>query len=346
VYFIVMPEASDGSPIYPDEPKDHPSIYVETDGEVAAFDATPEDIKIAEDGSIGITAAEAGRLTLLLSRVGENATLWIRPPRQEEETPLLSFYDGGVELNKARRECLVEGKIVRLSPKEYEVLRILLEKPGEVVEKDYIQNRVWGEGYAIGGERLLDVPVMTIRKKIGAFRGTIKTVRGVGIMFDDQLSPEELTKPSENPLLTYVAADEANNIEEGFYVSWENLRDFAITNFEADYQIPIILEGAKYVFKRLAQVATSHLREPESPRTLKYITRQRRGRNGRSLKNPGVNPGEEILFEPKSFAEVGSADSFINRQHDRVALRLGRTIFNSYTDALWDTAARTEALQS
>lgn len=91
----------------------------------------------------------------------------------------------GITMNIPRHELHVDGKPVNLSPKEWELLRILLRNKGRVLTRDLLLDRVWGEdSYLDRGT--LDVHIRWLRQKIEADAGNptrILTVRGVGYKF-------------------------------------------------------------------------------------------------------------------------------------------------------------------
>ena len=77
----------------------------------------------------------------------------------------------------------VSGEEVRLTHKEFEMLRYLMENRGIVVSRDKLLERVWGYGVA-GETRTVDAHVQTLRKKLGEADpeavSFVETVRGVG----------------------------------------------------------------------------------------------------------------------------------------------------------------------
>lgn len=81
-----------------------------------------------------------------------------------------------VDLNQRRVE--VEGREVLLTCKEFDLLRVLLERPGDVVNRTEIMHQVWGHD-GEGDTRTLGVHMVSLRRKI-AVPSFIKTVRGVG----------------------------------------------------------------------------------------------------------------------------------------------------------------------
>jgi len=81
-----------------------------------------------------------------------------------------------------RHEVRVNGKLVELTPKEFQILRYFLESPSRVFSRQEMLNCVWGEGYALE-EHALDVHIHSLRQKIEenpAKPKLIVTVRGIG----------------------------------------------------------------------------------------------------------------------------------------------------------------------
>ena len=90
---------------------------------------------------------------------------------------------GAITLDPARYHAAVNGNEIRLTHKEFEMLRHLMENRGIVVSRTQLLDQVWG--YEVAGEtRTVDAHVQTLRKKLGEFdpeaSHLIETVRGVG----------------------------------------------------------------------------------------------------------------------------------------------------------------------
>ncbi len=85
---------------------------------------------------------------------------------------------GGVTLDRAGREVLVDGRPVELTTREFDLLACLLEHAGVVLTREVLLERVWGVGYA-AETRTVDVHVAQLRRKLGR-PGLIRTVRGLG----------------------------------------------------------------------------------------------------------------------------------------------------------------------
>ena len=83
----------------------------------------------------------------------------------------------------------VRGADVRLTRKEFALLRLLSEARGRVLTRDYLLDRVWGLDY-YGESRTLDVHIRRIRKKLG-LEAYIETVIGVGYRFVGQTAEHD-----------------------------------------------------------------------------------------------------------------------------------------------------------
>lgn len=86
---------------------------------------------------------------------------------------------GALSLNEANHEVKVNGKIIDLTLKEYELLLLMLKRQGRVFSRDQLLDRIWGTEYD-GESRTVDVHIRTLRQKLGEMEYIIKTVRGVG----------------------------------------------------------------------------------------------------------------------------------------------------------------------
>jgi DNA-binding response OmpR family regulator len=91
---------------------------------------------------------------------------------------------GGVVIDLERYTVTVDGDVVDLTYKEYELLAFLAGRPGRPFTREALLDRVWGYDY-YGGARTVDVHVRRIRSKIEGRRQYIETVRNVGYRFID-----------------------------------------------------------------------------------------------------------------------------------------------------------------
>jgi len=85
---------------------------------------------------------------------------------------------GDVVVDLEGRDVTVDGQIVELTAKEFDLLAYFLECQGIVLSRDRLLDRVWGMSYP-GGTRTVDVHVGQLRRKLGRPE-LIRTVRGAG----------------------------------------------------------------------------------------------------------------------------------------------------------------------
>jgi two-component system alkaline phosphatase synthesis response regulator PhoP len=89
---------------------------------------------------------------------------------------------GNLLINPEKYQVFLDGSIVEMPRKEFELLHLLASKPGKVWSRDSIMDRVWGTEVIVGG-RTIDVHIRKIREKIG--QDCIKTIKGVGYKFEE-----------------------------------------------------------------------------------------------------------------------------------------------------------------
>ena len=86
----------------------------------------------------------------------------------------------------AARRAWVGDEELDLTPKEFELLELLVRNSGQVVVRDRIMDEVWDENW-FGSTKTLDMHVSALRRKLGddaADPIRITTVRGVGFRFE------------------------------------------------------------------------------------------------------------------------------------------------------------------
>ncbi len=86
-------------------------------------------------------------------------------------------------VNNEKHEVSIEGKLVELTYKEYELLSLFILNKGIVLNRDTIMDQVWGTDYE-GESRTIDMHVKTLRQKLGDYGLRIKTVRNVGYVIE------------------------------------------------------------------------------------------------------------------------------------------------------------------
>ncbi len=90
---------------------------------------------------------------------------------------------GGIEIDKEGRTVKVDGKVIELSLREYELLTYLVENENIALSRDKILNNVWNYDY-YGDSRTIDSHIKKIRHKLGKRGKYIKTMRGIGYKFE------------------------------------------------------------------------------------------------------------------------------------------------------------------
>lgn len=85
----------------------------------------------------------------------------------------------GIRLDIRKHEVTVNGSLIILTLKEFEMLRLLMSNPNIVLTRDQLLEDIWGYNFE-GETRTVDVHVRTLRQKLGERGSVIETVRGVG----------------------------------------------------------------------------------------------------------------------------------------------------------------------
>ena len=88
---------------------------------------------------------------------------------------------GDIEIDRERYLVIKAGKELSLPRKEFELLNLLISKPGRVFKREEILSKVWGNE-TIVGDRTIDVHIRKLREKIGD--DYFKTIKGIGYKFD------------------------------------------------------------------------------------------------------------------------------------------------------------------
>lgn len=110
------------------------------------------------------------RIKALLRRYGQSS--------QTSES-IQEFGNLAIDLDKY--QVRYKGKKLDLPRKEFELLSLLISRPGKVFHRDEILDKIWGNEVVVGG-RTIDVHIRKLREKIGD--KFIKTVKGVGYKFE------------------------------------------------------------------------------------------------------------------------------------------------------------------
>lgn len=88
---------------------------------------------------------------------------------------------GDLIIDKERVSVRRGKEVIELAKKEFELLYLLVSKPGKVFSREEIFNKVWGTDVIVGN-RTIDVHIRKLREKIGD--NYIKTIKGIGYKFE------------------------------------------------------------------------------------------------------------------------------------------------------------------
>jgi two-component system, OmpR family, alkaline phosphatase synthesis response regulator PhoP len=114
---------------------------------------------------------------VLISRV--NALL--RRHNTESADSQLVIKVSDLEIDRQRMQIRRGDMTIELPRKEFELLLLLVSRPGKVFTRDEIYNKIWGNSVIVG-DRTIDVHIRKLREKLGS--DNIKTLKGVGYKFD------------------------------------------------------------------------------------------------------------------------------------------------------------------
>jgi DNA-binding response OmpR family regulator len=134
---------------------------------VACLDAGADDYVIKP---FTVTTIEA-RIRAVLRRAGGGGG---------QRLPLVV---GGLEIDVPGRQTTLDGETLTLTPREFELLRYLAERVGEVVTKKELLSEVWHQAWG-GSDKTVDVHLSWLRRKLGERAHEpryLHTVRGVGV---------------------------------------------------------------------------------------------------------------------------------------------------------------------
>jgi two-component system phosphate regulon response regulator PhoB len=100
-----------------------------------------------------------------------------------DDTKIITIHE--LEIHPGRRTVLAGGKALELTFTEFQLLCVLTRRPGWVITRSQIVDSVRGSDYPVT-DRSVDVQVVGLRKKLGAYGSYIETVRGVGYRFKEK----------------------------------------------------------------------------------------------------------------------------------------------------------------
>lgn len=119
------------------------------------------------------------RPQVLMSRI---KALLRRSGRESQAQDLENLITlGNIVINKEEITVYRDEDLIELAKKEFELLLLLVSKPGKVFTRDEIFYKVWGTDVIVG-KRTIDVHIRKLREKLGS--NYIKTIKGIGYKFE------------------------------------------------------------------------------------------------------------------------------------------------------------------
>ena len=103
--------------------------------------------------------------------------------RRSQGTPADTSEAGGIRIDKAAHQVTIDGQVIDLSYKEFELLNYFMENQGLALSREKILNHVWNYDY-FGDARTIDTHVKKLRSKMGEKGDYIKTIWGMGYKFE------------------------------------------------------------------------------------------------------------------------------------------------------------------
>lgn len=89
----------------------------------------------------------------------------------------------GLIIDDSAHEVTIDNELVTLKPKEYELLKYLVQNKNIAVSREKLIENVWGYDF-YGDDRTIDTHIKTLRNSLKEYRKYIVTVRGMGYKFE------------------------------------------------------------------------------------------------------------------------------------------------------------------
>lgn len=116
----------------------------------------------------------------LMARLNAVLRRGIRATTGEEDD---HFIVDGLKIDFPSRQVMVDGNIMKLTPREYELLQYLARHPNQAFSREQLLNQVWGYDF-YGDDRTVDTHIKMLRESLQAYKKHIVTVWGHGYKFE------------------------------------------------------------------------------------------------------------------------------------------------------------------
>lgn len=142
-------------------------------------------ILVVTEGGLAAVSSDWGANDFVVEGAGPaelDARIRLALGRAQQFERSEKIHASGIVIDEASYSARVNGRIMDLTYKEFELLRFLAQHPGRVFSREQLLSEVWGYDY-FGGTRTVDVHVRRLRAKLGELEALIGTVRNVGYRF-------------------------------------------------------------------------------------------------------------------------------------------------------------------
>ena len=90
-----------------------------------------------------------------------------------------------LEIDYLGHKVSIDGKELKLTPKEYEILCFFIQNKGIALSRETLLSKIWGYDF-FGDDRTVDTHIKMLRNNLGEYRDLIVTVRGMGYKFEEK----------------------------------------------------------------------------------------------------------------------------------------------------------------
>ena len=90
-----------------------------------------------------------------------------------------------LEIDYLGHKVTIDGKELKLTPKEYEILCYFIQNKGIALSREILLSKIWGYDF-FGDDRTVDTHIKMLRNNLGDYRDLIVTVRGMGYKFEEK----------------------------------------------------------------------------------------------------------------------------------------------------------------
>lgn len=103
----------------------------------------------------------------------------------KRNSPVNVYVLQGIKIDDLAHIVYVDDEKIELTPKEYDLLKYLIENKNIALSRETLLSNIWGYDF-YGDDRTVDTHIKTLRAHLGKYRDLIKTVRGMGYKIEEE----------------------------------------------------------------------------------------------------------------------------------------------------------------